>query len=77
MAQTQRHKKIQFWDDERKYGNSLIVTLHYGWAFGDNENPNGGEHVRGFDTVKEAMAEVRAAEPCHCRTCRERAATAA
>lgn len=29
-----------------------------------------GEHVRGFDTVKEAMADVRAAQQCDCPVCK-------
>lgn len=61
----QRHKKIEHWDDERSIGNSLIVTLVKGWRFEER-----GEHVRGFDTAKDAMAEVRAAVPCDCTECK-------
>ena len=61
----QRHKKIEHWDDERSIDNSLIVTLVKGWRFEER-----GEHVRGFDTVKDAMAEVRAAQPCDCPVCK-------
>lgn len=59
-----RHKRIEHWDDERNIGNSLIVTLKTGWRF-----EQAGEHVRGFDTVKEAMADVRQALPCACSGC--------
>jgi hypothetical protein len=60
-----KHKKIEYWDDEREIGNSLIVTLMKGWRFEEC-----GEHVRGFDTKREAMAEVRAAKPCDCEQCK-------
>lgn len=59
-----KHSKIEHWDDERGIGNSLIVTLKKGWRFEDR-----GEHVRGFDTKKEAMQEVMAAQPCGCAEC--------
>ena len=59
-----KHKKIKHWDDERDIGNSLIVTLHYGWRFGED-----GEHVRGFDTKSDAMREVRGAKVCDCAEC--------
>jgi hypothetical protein len=64
----QRHKRIEHWDDERSLGNSLIVTLIPGWKFSDDPLMN--EHVRGFDTVDEAMAEVRSAISCNCLQCR-------
>lgn len=59
-------KKVEHWDDERSIGNSLIVTLAKGWAF----DPRAGEHVRGFDTTKEARAAVKAAECCTCEECK-------
>jgi hypothetical protein len=59
-----RHAKIEFWDDERSIGNSLIVTLKPGWRFEEE-----AEHVRGFDTVRSAMKEVRSSKPCHCADC--------
>jgi hypothetical protein len=63
------HKRVQFWDDERGIGNSLIVTLHSGWKFPtDPMNPS---HVEGFDTVKEAKQAVRASLPCNCADCRK------
>jgi hypothetical protein len=42
----------------------LIVTLKRGWRFEDL-----AEHVRGFDTKREAMQEVRAAKVCKCAEC--------
>ena len=46
---------IQFIDDERDIGNSLIVTLHKGWRFKDGEK----EGVRGFDMMAELRADTR------------------
>lgn len=60
-----RHKFIQFWDDERSIGNSLIVSLLPGRRFAEI-----GEHVRGFDTIKDAMQEVRDSSPCDCVQCK-------
>jgi hypothetical protein len=60
--------KVMHWDDERKIGNSLIITLHKGWAFGAN-NTRYAEHVEGFDTVKEARAAIKDAQPCNCFDC--------
>jgi len=65
--QKKRHKNIQHWDDERDIGNSLIVSLIPGKQF--SADVGSGEHVRGFDTVKEAMEEVRAAVDCRCQSC--------
>ena len=61
--------RIQHWDDERKMGNSLIVTLTGGWRFDyDTENPN-ATHVMGFDTLKDAKNSVRESVPCACIAC--------
>jgi hypothetical protein len=64
-----RHKKILDWSDERAIGNPVMVTLAQGFAFADNNRDDAARHVRGFDTVKEAMHEVRAAAPCTCNRC--------
>ena len=61
-----KNKKIMFWDDERDIGNSLIVTLNYGYRFAADDG-----HVRGFDTIKEAKQAVREAVHCDCEECRE------
>jgi len=52
---TQRHRKIEHWDDERGIGNSLIVTLVPGYRFSEP-----GEHARGFDRVNRCPAH----SPC-------------
>jgi hypothetical protein len=64
MKTKQRHSRIETWDDERSLGNSLIVALKPGWRFEEI-----GEHVRGFDSVSEAMNEVRSSKPCDCSVC--------
>lgn len=58
-------ERVQHWDDERKLGNSLIVTLHYGWSF----DPAMHEGVMGFDTVAEARSAIKRAGPCRCKEC--------
>lgn len=65
---SQRHKNILHWDDERSLGNSLIVSLVPGKQF--SADVGTGEHVRGFDTIKEAMSEVRSAVDCSCDDCK-------
>lgn len=62
-----RDPRIEHWDDERGLGNSLVVTLKVGWRFEEQ-----GEHVRGFDTEREAMDEVCGAQRCFCETCKEK-----
>lgn len=61
--------KIQFFDDERAIGNSIIVTLVCGWKFPGID----AEHVRGFDHRSEALAAVKRAERCSCDECRRHA----
>ncbi|OAM52938.1 hypothetical protein A7981_05755 [Methylovorus sp. MM2] len=56
---------VAYWDDERGIGNSLIVTTKEGFAF----DPNEKEHVRGFDTVKEAITDLHDVVPCTCAEC--------
>lgn len=66
-----KHKRmVEHWDDERKAGNSLIVTLKDGfyWGLGDE-----GEHVRGFDTIREAMDEFVTVKRCYCKSCKKAA----
>ena len=60
--------KVMHWDDERRIGNSLIITLNRGWAFSAN-NTRYAEHVEGFDTVKQARAAIAAAKRCACFDC--------
>jgi hypothetical protein len=56
--------RVMFWDDERSIGNSLIITLDYGFRF-----PKAECHVIGVDTIKEALAELRESEVCRCDEC--------
>lgn len=56
--------RVMYWDDERAQGNSLIITLRYGWHF-----PQVECHTIGVDTVKEAVAELRRSIPCACEEC--------
>lgn len=63
-----RKDKVMFWDDERADGNSLIVTLNYGWRFAAGDV---GEHVRGFDTIIEANRAVKESVRCDCDECKE------
>ena len=60
------NKAIEHWDDERRIGNGIIVTLHYGWSFEPTH-----EGVRGFDTVREAREATRlkALYRCRCQQC--------
>lgn len=50
-----KNRKVQYIDDERDIGNGVIVTLMpwYQW----DADPGCG--VRGFDSVTEALREVR------------------
>ncbi len=59
--------RVEHWDDERSIGNSLIVTLKWGWSFYQWH-----EGVMGFDTVAEAKEAVKFALPCKCGECGER-----
>lgn len=58
--------KILFWDDERDIGNSIIVTLNYGWHYAAGDI---GEHVRGFDSISEAKKAVNESVKCTCDEC--------
>lgn len=60
-----KSKKVMFFDDERSIGNSIIVTLNYGWCFDES----GPEHVQGFDTIAEAKQAIRYAKRCSCEEC--------
>lgn len=56
--------KIMYWDDERGQGNSLIVTLQYGWCFDEK-----GLHTFGVDSVGEAVRDLKTVMPCDCDRC--------
>lgn len=56
LDQIKAHMAVQFVDDERKCGNSIIITLKAGFEFSDDP----GCGVRGEDTMTEALRNVRA-----------------
>jgi hypothetical protein len=56
--------KIMEWDDERWAGNSLIITLEYGWCFDEK-----GLHCFGVDTVAAAKKDLATVMPCDCERC--------
>lgn len=62
-------RHIQHWDDERRSGNGVLVTLSWGWSF------LAGEHqgARGFDTADQAKEASRRHNlfPCECEKCLE------
>lgn len=59
--------KVMAVDDERSEGNSIIVTLRYGFRF--SSDPLAPVHVEGSDTVREARAGIRNAILCTCDDC--------
>jgi len=64
-----KHRKILHWDDERQYGNGFMITTAKGWAFYPDPDENIAEHFKGFDTAKEARAELKYIKPCTCKRC--------
>ena len=58
--------RVAHWDDERSIGNSLIVTLKDGWYWPQEGR---GCHVRGFDTLQDAVSDLRATKLCCCAVC--------
>jgi hypothetical protein len=69
MIATKLNRKVEHWDDERNIGNSILVTLKPGWRWGGD--PQSPTHVEGFDTPKEAKAELRSVMPCACKECKQ------
>ena len=59
IDQLRNHKNVEFADDERAIGNGIIITLNEGLAFEADVDCG----VRGFDTLTDALAEVRTAIP--------------
>lgn len=57
MALLRSHERVEIVDDERSMGNSIIVTLRQGWTFSPGED----NRVSGEDTVRDALAMVKAA----------------
>lgn len=64
-----KHPKVMHWDNECSYGNGHIITTAYGFAFEPDADHNNACHVRGFDTAKEARAELKWVKPCGCLRC--------
>jgi len=58
-------ERIEDWSDERKIGNGVIITVHWGWSFEHCCH----EGVRGFDSISEAQRGVRDTYPCSCESC--------
>lgn len=65
-----RDPRVQFWDDERSIGNSLIVTLVPGFAFEPHPDENIAQHVEGFDNIRAAIRAVRKSLRCSCARCK-------
>lgn len=59
LANLQMHKRVEYIDDERAVGNSIIITLKQGWTFGDGPD----NRVTGANNVADAWRVVLAAEP--------------
>jgi hypothetical protein len=64
VVKMKRH--VEFWDDERSYGNGIIITLKWGWSFENHYH----EGVRGFDTPKETKEALKNIYPCNCKECK-------
>lgn len=59
--------KVEYWDDERALGNSLIVTLKRGWKW--SFDPRTPTHVEGFDRAQDARKALKSVMPCTCAEC--------
>lgn len=66
LQKLRRDPRVSYIDDERDIGNSIIITL-FDHRF--DESPIAYHHVKGVDTVKEAVYAVRDTVPCDCATC--------
>lgn len=62
-------ERIMHWDDERAIGNSLIVSLSDGWHWAGID-PTPGNHVEGFDNVRDVVNALRSTAPCRCDECK-------
>lgn len=69
MAKSHKHKRLLHWDNEVAFGNGHILTTSYGYAWEPDDDHNSACHVRGFDTVREARAELKWIKPCRCLRC--------
>lgn len=57
--------RIEFWDDERMIGNSIVVTLKWGFTFIEGQHAG----VMGFDTATEAREAILGSFHCYCEDC--------
>ena len=64
-----RNNYIECFDDERKNGNGVIVTLRFGYSYYANEHSG----VQGFDTITEAVRSSRRKNifECRCKECQQ------
>ena len=51
------HSKVEFCDDERAIGNSIIIQLKQGWTF----TPLDDNRIDGADNVREAYLLLKTA----------------
>jgi len=60
-------KHIEFWDDERFYGNGILVTA-VGLAHTDENTDNAG-HIFSGDNVRDVINDLKNGSPCNCKVC--------
>ena len=59
--------KIMYWDDERRIGNNIIVTLNFGHCFEDQaHHVEGSMSFTGFSDFAGC-----AVKECHCKDCKD------
>jgi hypothetical protein len=59
-----QHPRVEYVDGHESGCEDWLVTLRIGFRFADI-----GEHVRGFQTLSEAMREIRSVSICTCDYC--------
>jgi hypothetical protein len=64
-AQLRRHPRVAHVDGRDEGHSDWFVYLEFGWHYA--EDP--ASHAYGFDTLREALAAVRKAQPCDCEEC--------
>ena len=72
----ENHPRVQNYDNEGMDEGRFMICLIKGFAFDDaaattEDDPDGNSacHYRSFDTVKEAVADLKWASPCKCGRC--------
>lgn len=76
MTTSTRHPHILDWDDGRKFGDPIMVTLIPGFAF-DSNDTDAASHVCGFTGIKDAVSAAARAQPCACSRCKPTTITTA